>query len=119
MVESIPNVYRAKTARTFRVATSINEPLFLMTYALLDDVEDDPELSFSLETKPLDPEEVTFKLDTMQRQLDGRYKGLLEVVRIPEAQLEYQFQVEFLHRQPETSFQDPRKSTATFTRTAT
>ncbi|KAE9373908.1 hypothetical protein N431DRAFT_374559 [Stipitochalara longipes BDJ] len=92
--DSIPKVYRVQSARTFQVAMSRDEPLLLMTYSFIDDVEEDPNLSFSSSLK-LNPEEIEAKLAAMGRRLDGRSRGLLEVIVNGKEPIHL---VEFLHR---------------------
>ncbi|GAW17427.1 hypothetical protein ANO14919_068840 [Xylariales sp. No.14919] len=98
--DSIHKVYRAQTARTFQIAMSREEPLPLLYYSLVDDVEEDHSLNYNTAFK-LSDEQIEAKLAVMWRRLEGRSKGLLEVVvsntehkRI--ANLDYS--VEFLHR---------------------
>lgn len=90
--DSIPKVYRIQTARTFQIALSRDTPLPLITYALMDDVEEDPALDIH-SSPDLEQGQMEMKLAMMWRRLDGRSKGLLEVVVT-----ERQYLVEFLHR---------------------
>jgi glycosyltransferase involved in cell wall biosynthesis len=100
--DSIPKVYRAQTARTFQIAMSRDEPLPLITYCFVDDVEEDPNLHFSTSLK-LDQQQIEAKLAVMWRRLDGRSRGLLEVIGVERKRgssgdADFVFQVEFLHR---------------------
>ena len=70
----VPNIYREQTARTFQVALSVNYHLPLITYACLDDVEEDRDLS-SQPHEPLSIANFLLKKDRMRRRLDGRTRG--------------------------------------------
>ncbi|KAJ3575179.1 hypothetical protein NPX13_g4125 [Xylaria arbuscula] len=77
--DSIHKVYRAQTARTFQIAMSREEPLPLLYYSLVDDVEEDNGLDRNTAVR-LGNEQIETKLAVMWRRLEGRSKGLLEVV---------------------------------------
>lgn len=93
MIDSVPKIYLHETAQTFRIALSRDEPFLMMTYAYLDEVDD------SNQYNPV-YDKVTTRLSTMRRRLDGRCKGLLEIVEQRsrhKGRLE-RYHVEFLHR---------------------
>jgi len=99
MIESIPRQYRHQAARTFLVTMAAPAPLLLVLHSFLDDIEANPEYLSCRSQMPLDISELTFRHDRMRRQLEGRTKGLLEVVSNSQAtEPYYQFRVDFLHR---------------------
>ncbi|KAI0452506.1 hypothetical protein F5B21DRAFT_516009 [Xylaria acuta] len=101
MIDSVPAIYVPQMARTLWMATSAPEPQFLIVYSLLDDVSDDM-AAFAEERPPklMCDDEVRIRIKQMWRRLDGRCKGLLEVVADgePNASLYFQCKVDFLHR---------------------
>lgn len=99
MIDSIPKFYRKQTAQTFRIALSREEPLLLLTYAFLDDIAEDPSLGLADTDIKLTPSAVAGKYDTMRRRLDGRCKGLVEVVTYKSSMNDMDWhRVDFLHR---------------------
>ena len=78
MIASIEPVYREQTAQAFKYALEAIEPLSLMTYSFLDEENLDNAVTAPLE--PLTNQEVLSRQDDMRRRLNGRCKGLLEVV---------------------------------------
>ena len=74
MIDSIEPVYREQTAQAFRYALEAEIPLSLMTYSFLDEEDLDDAV-----TAPLTSQEILSRQDDMQRRLNGRCKGLLEV----------------------------------------
>lgn len=80
MIASIEPIYREQTAQAFKFALEAERPLSLMTYSFLDEEDLD-----DVVTAPLDPltsQEILSRQDNMRRRLNGRCKGLLEVVSI-------------------------------------
>jgi hypothetical protein len=99
MIDSIPSFYRKDSARTFRLATSIDEPLPLLTYAFMDHLAEDPSLGLSDTKLRPTSSNIEEEHDTMCRRLDGRCKGLVEVVTHTFAANNVsRFRVDFLHR---------------------
>ena len=107
MIVSIEPVYRDQTAQAFRYALEANKPLSLMTYSFLD--EEDLDAVVTAPLNPLTSQEILPRQDDMRRRLNGRCKGLLEVVSIssdplfiePESLYVHQYcapKVVFLHR---------------------
>ncbi|KAI0449963.1 hypothetical protein F5B21DRAFT_492597 [Xylaria acuta] len=96
LITSVDKVYRKRMSATFQVALRAPEPLQLIQYRFLD--EDDPDSE--LIPRPdgfVQPEDVSRELHDEEarahRQLNGRYKGLLEAPKFPEFK-----NVDFLHR---------------------
>jgi len=104
MIDSIPKFYRRETAQTFRIALAKEEPSLLVTYAFFDDITENP--VFDLEDSrvcALAPSELAAviqgKHDTTRRRLDGRCKGLIEVIALKKSDHPIEgFRVDFLHR---------------------
>ncbi len=98
MIDSIPPLYRRRAARTFFITQSAPEPLLLTLHAFLDDIEDDPNF-FTKQARRVERTELLRMHERMRRQLEGRTKGLIEVVSDQHEDLPYfQFSVDFLHR---------------------
>ena len=81
MIASIEPVYREQTAQAFKYALEAEEagePLSLMTYSFLDEEDLDDVVTAPLNA--LKSQEILLRQDDMRRRLNGRCKGLLEVV---------------------------------------
>ncbi|KAF2671509.1 hypothetical protein BT63DRAFT_219596 [Microthyrium microscopicum] len=112
MLKSVEPVYQEKMARTFQVAIAGDGPLPVLVYSHLDDIEECPDYALRLALYPIvrttgvcSPEtEAMFMTDfkkgerQMQKRLDARTKGLLEVVRETTNRNELVNKVSFLHR---------------------
>lgn len=99
MLNSIPDIYRKLTARTFQTAASSQRPLLLLLYSFLDEMEADTNSLHQLIRKPFNLSEIQSRQDQMRRQLYGRSQGLLEVVSDEdETKPFFQLRVDFLHR---------------------
>ena len=86
MIASIEPVYREQTAQAFKYALEADRPLSLMTYSFLD--EEDLDAMVTAPPNPLTSQEILSRQDDMRRRLNGRCKGLLEVVSIKSTILE-------------------------------
>jgi hypothetical protein len=99
MIESIPALYRRQAARTFIISMEAPNPLLLILHSFLDDIEADPQFCVSRAQGSFTPSELAFRHERMRRQLEGRTKGLLEVVPEPgELHVYFAARVDFLHR---------------------
>jgi hypothetical protein len=99
MIECIPPVYRRQAARTFLITMEAPHPLLLTLHSFLDDIEADPSFCLARPQLPLESSELDFRHERMRRQLEGRTKGLLEVVHLPGVEDRYYAaNVDFLHR---------------------
>ena len=78
MIVSIEPVYREQTAQAFKYALEADEPLSLITYSFLD--EEDLDAVVTAPLNPLTSQQIVSRQDDMRRRLNGRCKGLLEVV---------------------------------------
>ena len=80
MIASIEPVYREQTAQAFSCALEADYPLSLMVYSFLDEENLDAVVTARL--NPLTSQQILSRKDDMQRRLNGRCKGLLEVVNV-------------------------------------
>ena len=76
ILASIDNIYREQTAQAFTFALIADEPLSLLTYSLPDEENVDTMMN----VVPLTIKDIKSRQDDMRRRLNGRCKGLLEVV---------------------------------------
>ena len=99
MIECIPPLYRRQAARTFIITMAAPEPLLLTLHSFLDDIEADPRFCLNRAQLPFGTSELAFRHERMRRQLEGRTKGLLEVVSGSETTVPYFVaRIDFLHR---------------------
>lgn len=81
ILDDIPKVYRKRTASMLQLAMTGDGPLPLSTYYFFDKFASDPLFALkSTHERTLIREYQNIRM-TMTRRLDGRCKGLLEVVR--------------------------------------
>lgn len=78
MIASIEPIYREQTAQAFKIALEAEDPLSLMTYSFFD--EEDLDAVVTAPLNPLATQEIISRQDDMRRRLNGRCKGLLEVI---------------------------------------
>ena len=95
MIASIEPVYREQTAQAFKYALEADGPLSLITYSFLD--EEDLDAVVTAPLNPLTSQQILSRQDDMRRRLNGRCKGLLEVVNISS---------KLLFTRPENSYVD-------------
>jgi hypothetical protein len=103
LVDSIPPAYKIQAASTFKTAITAEEPLPLMLYSLLDDMEEHPHFASMSMICSMKKAEVDERHRQMCRRLDGRSRGLLEVTRVGETavlqdQAYFNLKIDFLHR---------------------
>lgn len=99
MMNSIPAFYRKETAHAFRIAITAPQPLLVVTYSFWDDVSRDPGFALLQPRVPMEKEEAMARQDRTRRQLDGRCRGLLEIVAEDQDVNDYcRYRVDFLHR---------------------
>ena len=75
---SVEKYYRTETAQAFTFALEAAEPLSLLTYLFLD--EDDIDAVLISSDYVLTPENIRSRQEDTRRRLNGRCKGLLEIV---------------------------------------
>lgn len=80
MIASVEPIYREQTAQAFTYALEAKRPLSLMTYSFLDD--EDLDAVVTAPFNALTIQGIQERHDDMRRRLNGRCKGLLEVVNI-------------------------------------
>ena len=95
MIRSVDKVYRRRMAHTFQIALASHKPLRLLLYAFTDEGSSHSTakqlvISASCHRRSHNMLELE---DNMKRQLNERYKGLLESTGSPGT-----MEVEFLHR---------------------
>jgi len=79
MLETVDDIYQEQRAQTFQVALSAVEPFSVMTYWFLDGLEENPQLALKAKIRTTDESEIYTSQRTIQKRLDARSKGLLEV----------------------------------------
>jgi hypothetical protein len=95
MLNGVPSIYREKTAKIFKYAMVAPFPMPVLVYHLLDRIEKDPRFMLEDGQSRMRPDEVQPMLENMEKRLDGRIKGLLEVTKNSKTA---SVTVEFLHR---------------------
>jgi hypothetical protein len=78
--------YREQTGRIFQTALHAVEPLTLMTYVMLDEIEEDPEFALNLRVRPWTQTEIDSKCNDVKLRINARCKDLLEVTKVKPAQ---------------------------------
>ncbi|KAI1359441.1 hypothetical protein F5Y08DRAFT_79679 [Xylaria arbuscula] len=99
IIDDIPAIYRRRTALTLRIALDADRPLPLSTYYFVDELTADPWFALKLDRIGGTSFEFNRIRRRMTARLDGRCKGLLEVVpnNLLDGPLRSR-QVEFMHR---------------------
>ena len=82
MLTGIDDVYAEQTAQTFRVALEASEPLTLMTYAMLDEIEENPAFAMDLKVREKTQSEIHTLHKDMKQRINARCKDLLVVSRV-------------------------------------
>lgn len=104
IMDSLDPFYQAQIATGFSVALAAREPLSIVSFWYLDELEQDSNLGI---VKKIDePAAKKNRLDNfwrdearkMEARLNGRFKGLLETVRTRKGEAPSDIMVEFLHR---------------------
>ena len=103
MLDNIDDNYLQQTAQTFLLALQASEPLSLMTYVMVDELECDPSYALNLRIQQMSLAEIASKHSDMKLRIDSRCKDLLEVTPVSSVidKLKpsfYDFKVDFLHR---------------------
>ena len=112
MFDNIDPSYQQQTAQTFQVALRASEPLSLMTYSMLDELEVDHDFALNLRPRRLSNAEIESIYHDMKLRINARCKDLLEVTRIVDPRFPHcsemmlktsratfsEYQVDFLHR---------------------
>jgi hypothetical protein len=98
MLNTIEDVYRLQTARTFRIMACAGSNLPLMALYFIDQERKDPNYALRLGLQPVSPAELAEIVRTKSRQLNARCKDLLEVTQDSKQPPFFQHRVGFLHR---------------------
>ena len=116
MLKNIDENYQQQTAQTFLLALQASEPLSLMTYAMVDELESDPSYALKLQMQQISSADITSRHRDMKLRINARCKDLLEVTPAGQklrASLSkgdlaydsyksspsfYEYKVDFLHR---------------------
>ena len=109
MLDSVEQLYQTQMAETFLIALAANEELPLVVYSFLDDIREDPNFALSL-NRPTSSKnaDISTRSDAfnkiskreiqMQKRLDARTKGLLEITKKGTSPTWDNNRVDFLHR---------------------
>lgn len=95
LILSVERIYRRKMAYTFQIALETPKPLKLLLYSFIEQANPG-RVSQNTQTSTalcLEPEQISQIEESMERQLNGRYKGLLEAHGNSNSK-----EVDFLHR---------------------
>ncbi|KAI0971271.1 hypothetical protein F4678DRAFT_479605 [Xylaria arbuscula] len=103
MLNSVPRVYRQQTTQIFDLAVACSDPLPMIYYSLLEDVNEHPDCISQHAHIAFHQPELLARRDTMQRRLDAWCKGLLEIVEHESTHscrlcLHKETKVDFLHQ---------------------
>jgi hypothetical protein len=96
IIESVDVEYREIMAKTFQVTLNATEPLTLIAYSFLD--EADPNYAINARIRAFDHNDIFVRHRQTKRRINGRYKGLLEVLAESSASDFFGYRVEFFHR---------------------
>lgn len=81
MLENIEDVYVHQTVKTFHIALEAAESLSLMTYAMLDEVEENPGYSIELPVEQMSTTDIASRCQDMELRINARCKDLLQITR--------------------------------------
>ena len=98
MLANIDTFYEKQTAQTFRIALHASEPQNIMTYVMLDELDEDPQFAVHLDIREWQSTEIRSKTESMKLRINARGMGLLEVVRSKDSDGLGGEEVDFLHR---------------------
>ncbi|KAG6356915.1 hypothetical protein INS49_014790 [Diaporthe citri] len=103
MLDTTEPMYKQQTARTFKVALTAEEPLDLILYSFMDEIEDDPSWALNCSAVECSKDEILEVHEAMRPRLDPRCKGLLEIQKQSylqgPADISFkQYNAEFLYR---------------------
>ena len=98
ILASIDTFYEQQTAQTFKIALHESEPQIIMTYVMLDEIDEDPQFALDLDVREWQSNEIRSKTENMEFGINARGMGLLEVVRSKDSDGLGGDEVDFLHR---------------------
>lgn len=117
MLENIEDVYMQQTVQTFHIALHAVKPHNLMTYAMIDELEEAPRYAIELPVQQMKTTDIESRYQDMRLRINARCKDLLQVTRrgvrnpdlIPNTEAPLhplcQYEVDFLHRTVKDFFQ--------------
>ena len=117
MLGSIEEVYVQQTVQTFQIALQAVRPLNLMTYAMIDELEEFPRYAIELPVQQMTMRDVESRCQDMKLRINARCKDLLQITRNGFQKLDlmpnyeptlhpfFQYEVDFLHRTVKDFFQ--------------
>ena len=98
ILANIDTFYEQQTAQTFRIALHASEPQNIMTYVMLDELDEDPQFALHLDIQEWQSTEIRSKTENMVLRINARAMGLLEVDRSKDSDGLGEDEVDFLHR---------------------
>jgi hypothetical protein len=108
MLDSVEPVYQVQMAQTFLIALAANDDLPLIVYSFLDDIRENANCALDMgrdtssKHSNISSSDALDKVEKrqirMQKRLDARTKGLLEVSSKKNGELWLHNRVDFLHR---------------------
>ena len=98
MLATIDAFYREQTAQTFKIALHESKPQIIMTYVMLDELDEDSQFAVDLDIREWQSNEIRSKTESMELRINARGMGLLEVVRSKGSDGLGGYEVDFLHR---------------------
>ena len=81
MLENIEDIYVQQTVQTFHVALQAVKPLSLMTYAMMDELEENPRYAIELPVQQLTTTDIESRCQDMKLRINARCKDLLQIAR--------------------------------------
>ncbi len=81
ILEDIEDVYVQQTVQTFHIALQAVEPLNLMTYAMMDELEENSEYAIELPVQQMTTTEVESRCRNMKLRINARCKDLLQITK--------------------------------------
>lgn len=117
MLENIEDFYVQQTVQTFHIALQAVEPLSLMTYAMMDELEENPRYAIELPVQQMTTTDIESRCQDMKLRINARCKDLLQITRRgfqkSDGPANYQrlihpfcpYEVDFLHRTVKDFFQ--------------
>ena len=81
MLENIEEFYVQQTVQTFHVALQAVEPLSLMTYAMMDELEENPRYAIELPVQQMTTTDIESRCQDMKLRINARCKDLLQITR--------------------------------------
>lgn len=98
MLATIDTFYEKQTAQTFKIALHASEPQNIMTYVMLDELDEDPQFALHLDIREWQSTEIRPKIESMVLRINALGMGLLEVVRSKDSAVLGADEVDFLPR---------------------